>query len=501
MNEATTAKMIASASGRNRYPATPESWNSGSQTMQMHRGRYESRHHDLVGALDDAGLEIGAAFKVAVDVLDDDGGVVHQDADGECQAPQRHDVDGLAEPGQNEHGGQDRERDRGHHDQGRAPAAKEQQHDQAGEERCGDHFLHHVVHRGAHEAGCVVDRDDGGSGRQSAQDFRKHLLDALYHRERRGVAVLEDLDQHGLLAMHQHLVDLRRRAAMHVGDVAQGDDCATHSLDRQVVEGGDLDRTGIGPDHVVERANLLIAGRQHHILRAQRVRHIHRRKPVRQQLSLIEVDLDVQRSATIRGRDGHAGHCHQRRADQVRRHVIDLGCGHPGSCHLQVQHRHRGRIVGEHLRRRDAGRHLLEHRLRDRGDLRLRRGHVGPWLEEDLHHTAAVIRLALDMLDVADRGRQRALVIVDHAARHVLWRQAVIGPDHGHHRDADVGEDVCRGPQYREDAEQHDQHAHDDEGQGAPQCDQHDSIHSVRTIETPSFVGSEGRSGSAEGRQ
>ena len=31
------AKTIASASGTKRYPATPDSWNRGSHTAQMHR--------------------------------------------------------------------------------------------------------------------------------------------------------------------------------------------------------------------------------------------------------------------------------------------------------------------------------------------------------------------------------------------------------------------------------------------------------------------------------
>ena len=36
-------------------------------------------------------------FKIAIDVFDLDGGVVDQDADGERQAAEGHDVDGLAE--------------------------------------------------------------------------------------------------------------------------------------------------------------------------------------------------------------------------------------------------------------------------------------------------------------------------------------------------------------------------------------------------------------------
>ena len=36
-------------------------------------------------------------FQVAIDVLDFDGGVVHQDADGQRQAAEGHDVDGFVQ--------------------------------------------------------------------------------------------------------------------------------------------------------------------------------------------------------------------------------------------------------------------------------------------------------------------------------------------------------------------------------------------------------------------
>jgi hypothetical protein len=46
------------------------------------------------------------------------------------------------------------------------------------------------------------------------------------------------------------------------------------------------------------------------------------------------------------------------------------------------------------------------------------------------------------MVDVVDRRGKLALVIIDDPARHVLRRQAAIGPYRRDHRDADVGENV-----------------------------------------------------------
>ena len=85
-----------------------------------------------------AGLDLLAQFEMVVDVLDGDGAVVDQNADGERQPAERHDVDGLAEPGQQRQREQNRERNLDEDDDGRAPAAEEQQDhhaDQRGGER------------------------------------------------------------------------------------------------------------------------------------------------------------------------------------------------------------------------------------------------------------------------------------------------------------------------------------------------------------------------------
>ena len=52
---------------------------------------------DLLRAVQNRAQQRLALAQVAVDVLDLDGGVVHQDADRQRQAAQRHHVDGLVQ--------------------------------------------------------------------------------------------------------------------------------------------------------------------------------------------------------------------------------------------------------------------------------------------------------------------------------------------------------------------------------------------------------------------
>ena len=86
---------------------------AGGPAQQEHRQEHDAdaergdqrRHRDLLGAVQDGLPDRFAHVEVAVDVLDLHGGVVHQDADGECQPAERHDVDGLAEQAQRDHRG------------------------------------------------------------------------------------------------------------------------------------------------------------------------------------------------------------------------------------------------------------------------------------------------------------------------------------------------------------------------------------------------------------
>ena len=59
--------------------------------------RHRRRHHDLLGAIENRGLDFFALFKMPVDVLDGDGRVVDQNSDRQREAAECHHVDRLAQ--------------------------------------------------------------------------------------------------------------------------------------------------------------------------------------------------------------------------------------------------------------------------------------------------------------------------------------------------------------------------------------------------------------------
>ena len=84
-------------------------------------------------------------------------------------------------------------------------------------------------------------------------------------------------------------------------------------------------------------------------------------------------------------------------------------------------------------------------------------------LEENFHHAVIGHRLRLDMLDVVHFGQRGALIIIDDAARHVVRRQAVVCQDHRNDRDANCRKNIDRRADPRHDAENDDEHRHNDE--------------------------------------
>ena len=76
--------------------------------MQMRERGDECRDRDLLRAVEDRLLERLALLEMLVDVLDRHRGVVHQNADRQRQAAQRHDVDRLAQREQHDDRSQDR---------------------------------------------------------------------------------------------------------------------------------------------------------------------------------------------------------------------------------------------------------------------------------------------------------------------------------------------------------------------------------------------------------
>ena len=153
--DASMAKTTAMARGVKRYLAAPVSSRTGTNTMQMESVETKAGRGDLLRAIEHRAHQRLLHGHVAVRVFDFHRGVVHQDADRQRQAAQRHDVDGLAHQAENDERDQDRKRNGDADDDGAAPASEEEQDHQAGEEGGGDGFADHAVDGGAHEEGLI----------------------------------------------------------------------------------------------------------------------------------------------------------------------------------------------------------------------------------------------------------------------------------------------------------------------------------------------------------
>ena len=147
---------------------------------------------NLRGAVEDRVVQRLAFFEIALDVLDVDGGVVDQNADGERQSAEGHDVDGLVQQAEHDHRGEDRQRNGDGDDQGAAPAAEKEQDHQAGERGGEDGFANHSVDRAADKDGLVGERLNLELGRERLLDPGEDAADAVDHVEGGCVSGLED---------------------------------------------------------------------------------------------------------------------------------------------------------------------------------------------------------------------------------------------------------------------------------------------------------------------
>ena len=366
------------------------------------------------------------------------------------------------------------ERDGNDDDDRRAPAAEEQKDHQA-DQRGGEHGLaQHAEDRGFDEDRLIADRVQIEARRQALLDPRQQRFDPVDDVERRSGAGLEDRHQHRARSVDADQVGLRRRAVMHIGDVVQVDDRAVDLLHRQVVDPVEQHGAGVERDVPVELADLGVAGRQDQVLRRDGVDHVFGRDVVRLHGLLVEIDLRLKNFAAIgRGHRG-AGDGGKLRPDEILPEIEQLHLRQLLARQSQLQDRHGGGVVAQHVRRRNARWQELEHRLRSRRHLRQRGADIDVFLKEDFDDAVAVERLRLDMLDVADLRGQGALVVVDDAPGHIVRQEPVIGPHHADDRNIDVGKDVGRRPQRRQRAEDRNQEGEDDKGVWPPQRDLND---------------------------
>ena len=181
----TIAKVLVKASGWKSLPSWPVSANTGTKARMMMAiekkiGRPTRRvASSTVAATRRAVAQVDAALlDEAERVLGDDDGRVHQHADGDGDAGQRHDVRRDPEVAHEEKGREHGERDRDRDDQHRAEVEQEQDVHEGDDDR--------LLDQGALERGdgpldqrrAVVEGDDPDARRQPGLERRDLLLDA-----------------------------------------------------------------------------------------------------------------------------------------------------------------------------------------------------------------------------------------------------------------------------------------------------------------------------------
>ena len=399
-----------------------------------------------------------------MDVLDLDGRVVDEDADGERHPAERHDVERLAQPGEHDDRDEDGKRNGDEDDDRAAPAPEEDEEHERGQPGGDESFLDDALDGCAHEDRLIEQQRDLEVLGKAGEGGRQHLAYTAHHVERARAALLEDAHQDRALAFDVDDVGLGGIPVAHVRYVADIDGRAVHGLDGN---GFDL-RQQIGArvedDGVLVGADLRGPRRHDHVLLAEGVVDVARRQSPGEKPLGIDVDHDQALLASVRIGDLDSRDRRHVGADEVDPVVEQLLLAQRLALHRHLQDGDVRGAVADDERRGGAGRHRADRRLGDGGHLRGGGLDLGARLEEDLHHRHAGQRLALDVLDVVDGGGQSPLIVVDHPFLHLLGREARVVEDDGDHRDVDVGEDVRRHPHDGEDPEDDDEHRHHYEG-------------------------------------
>lgn len=209
-----------------------------------------------------------------MDVLDRDGRIVDENTDRKRETTEGHHVDRLPHQIQHRDREQDRQRDRDHDGQRRAPAPEEHQDHQRGETCRERRLVQQAGDRRTHEHR-LVEQDLHG---QLAARFlgkplertRDRFLHEAIHLECRRITILDHRHQHRATSADVDHVRLRHVAVTNVRHVMEVDRLAVDGLDGNRSELVERSRARLDDDAVLDRAELRAAGRQDHVLLAER---------------------------------------------------------------------------------------------------------------------------------------------------------------------------------------------------------------------------------------
>src|SRR5712691_3398633 len=161
---------------------------SGDAGQQEHRSKHdadrECRHEggcsDLRRAVEDNFVHVLLGFRlaVAINVLDLNGRVVHQNADGQSESTERHNIDGFSDRTQHDDGGQDCQRDGGRDDNGASPTAEKSENHESGQARGNQRFPDNTTDRPTNKNGLIRQRCYIELRWNRGLNLRKKSLDA-----------------------------------------------------------------------------------------------------------------------------------------------------------------------------------------------------------------------------------------------------------------------------------------------------------------------------------
>jgi hypothetical protein len=290
---------------------------------QRERGRHH-RQCDLLGRLHRRllGGHVGVLLEEAVDVFEDNDGVVDDNAHGEGQPQQRHRVQREVHRPQQREGGHDRGRDGERGDQHRAPVADEQPHDDGGEQAAQHQVLFQRLDRVLDVGGLFfddVDLDAGGQAGVQIGDPRENRVDNL---DRVGAGLPPHLEDNGRLALIVSETAALGHAVLGMAHIPDPQRRAGDVLDDDVVEFADLSDSAQGahadfgrPAHNAPAGGL-------DVLLLDGALHVLGRQPVTGQLVEVEQDVDLPLAPPTDAHAAHSVHRFQGAPDGL---VADLG--------------------------------------------------------------------------------------------------------------------------------------------------------------------------------
>src|SRR6266436_5488357 len=167
---------------------------SGDAGQQEHRSKHdadrECRHEggcgDLRRAVEDNFVHVLLGFRlaVAINVLDLNGRVVHQNADRQSQPAERHDINRFSDRTEHNDGGQDCQRDGSRDDNGASPTAEKSENHESGQTGGDQSFPDDTTDRSTNKNGLIRQRCNAELRWNCGLDLRQQCLDAGDHVQR-----------------------------------------------------------------------------------------------------------------------------------------------------------------------------------------------------------------------------------------------------------------------------------------------------------------------------